>query len=61
MNILPFGAELFQSDGQTHNAANSLFSQFCEPAQKLIQKKQAVRMGGGLNWLRIMSNCGMKY
>jgi len=61
MNIRPFGAELFQSDGQRHNAANSLFSQFCELAQKWIQGKQAVRIGGGLMWLRIMSDLGTQY
>jgi hypothetical protein len=63
MKIRPFGAELFHSDGQTdrHNEANSLFSQFCEPAQKWIQEKQAIRMGGGLNWFRIMSDCLMQY
>jgi hypothetical protein len=62
MKIRSFGAQLFHSDGQTdrHNKANSLFSQFREPAQKWIQEKQAVRIGVGLNWLRIMSDCGMQ-
>jgi hypothetical protein len=32
MNIRPVGAELFHTDGQTDDEANSRFSQFCERA-----------------------------
>jgi len=38
MEICPVGAELFLADEQTdrHDDANSLFSQFCEGAWKVV-------------------------
>jgi hypothetical protein len=43
MEIRPVGAELFHADGQTdgHDAANSLFSQFCQHAQRHVRYEQS--------------------